>query len=692
MVLATEIQKTGSNLNIPLLSLAALFGDDFSIDWIVALSGEKSSKVLTAMEEGIHRGILKQNRVGVYAFELPEKQTEYLSSYSEEEEAMLHRQVADLIQEEFPDNTDMLPILARHLINTASDVSGFQRLYDVGESLRKGYHQPEALKCYETVISALRLQKGNETDRLFVEAVIKYARICRTDGDAKWAIARIREALPRAEMADMQPFQALLKMHLARFQWQLGRQAAAIRQFEEGWSIAQESDNPDIKQYAVTFRMYFHFWQGRCRDLIGVYEDIEAPVARYPRSRFPIVATQFLASSIALCGKVTEGLGMLYGLQEHCREIGDFSNLRAVLMSISHVLLQIGRVDEMLRVLEVVESTLSENLDPIERITIQIYRAAALAFRGDQEEAETRLSNAAMPELSVFVARIIPVSAALLLPPLNMRAAALSIQNQSNRKEAPFIIADCSAFSEAIITSELFGHEKGAFTGALARKTGRFELAHGGTLFLDEIGNTPMEIQVRLLRVLQTKEFQRVGGIKTIYSDFRLIAATNRDLKQEVASGRFREDLYYRLNVFPITVPPLRERGDDIPLLALFFLKTYAAKVGKPVDNIPKAEMQKLLDYPWPGNVRELQSVIERGVILSGGSRFRVPELTAHSPGTDRVTLAENERRYILRVLEETGGKVRGGNGAAEYLGLHYSTLNSRMKKLGIESTRRYTN
>lgn len=139
MVLATEIQRTGSNLNIPLLSLAALFGDDFSIDWIVALSGEKSSKVLTAMEEGIHRGILKQNRVGVYAFELPEKQTEYLSSYSEEEEAMLHRQVADLIQEEFPDNTDMLPILARHLINTASDVSGFQRLYDVGESLRKGY-------------------------------------------------------------------------------------------------------------------------------------------------------------------------------------------------------------------------------------------------------------------------------------------------------------------------------------------------------------------------------------------------------------------------------------------------------------------------------------------------------------------------------------------------------------------------
>jgi len=268
---------------------------------------------------------------------------------------------------------------------------------------------------------------------------------------------------------------------------------------------------------------------------------------------------------------------------------------------------------------------------------------------------------------------------------------ARTILNQSKRKDGPFIVADCSAFTESIITSELFGHEKGAFTGALSRKAGRFELAHGGTLFLDEIGNIPLEVQVRLLRVLQTKEFQRVGGIETIQTDFRLIAATNRDLEEEAASGRFREDLYYRLNVFPIIVPPLRERRDDIPLLAMYFLKTYATRAGKPFDSIPKAEVRKLLDYTWPGNVRELQSTIERGVILSTGSRFRVPELSGHQEKTDadeRITLAENERRHILKALKETGGKVRGKNGAAEYLDMNYGTLYSRMKKLGIKPSR----
>ena len=266
---------------------------------------------------------------------------------------------------------------------------------------------------------------------------------------------------------------------------------------------------------------------------------------------------------------------------------------------------------------------------------------------------------------------------------------ARTIQNQSGRKEKAFITADCSALSETIITSELFGHEKGAFTGAQSRRIGRFELAHGGTLFLDEIGNIPTEVQVRLLRVLQTKEFQRVGGIETIRSDFRLITATNKDLNKEAAAGRFREDLYYRLNVFPITVPPLRERREDIPLLALHFLRSFSDNTGNPSDGIPKQEMEKLLQYPWPGNVRELQSVIERGVILSSGSRFKVPELTASHRRTaerEMITLAENERRHILWVLDQTRGKIGGKNGAAQYLGLPDSTLYSRMKKLGIRS------
>jgi formate hydrogenlyase transcriptional activator len=268
---------------------------------------------------------------------------------------------------------------------------------------------------------------------------------------------------------------------------------------------------------------------------------------------------------------------------------------------------------------------------------------------------------------------------------------ARAIQKASNRKEKPFICADCSTLSEGLIASELFGHEKGAFTGATAQEAGRFELANGGTLFLDEIGNIPMDVQVRLLRVLQTGEFQRVGGVKTIDADFRLITATNRSLSDEVVSGRFREDLYYRLDVFTINVPPLRERRDDIPLLALYFLRMYSERMGKPFESISKTEMSKLLEYPWPGNVRELQNTIEKGVILCDSPHFRVPEFSniqTRSSEADVITLAENERRYILRILEMTGGKVSGKNGAAQYLGVPHTTLYSKMKKLGIEKGR----
>ncbi|MCP4681200.1 MAG: sigma-54-dependent Fis family transcriptional regulator, partial [Desulfobacterales bacterium] len=239
-----------------------------------------------------------------------------------------------------------------------------------------------------------------------------------------------------------------------------------------------------------------------------------------------------------------------------------------------------------------------------------------------------------------------------------------------------------------LITSELFGHEKGAFTGAVKHRAGRFELANGGTLFLDEIGNIPMEVQNRLLRILETREFQRVGGEETIQSDFRLLTATNENLQEAVKSGRFREDLFYRLNVFPITVPPLRERKEDIPPLAYFFLKNHATRMGKPLEKISKSTMDKLLKYPWPGNVRELENVIERGAILSTGSHFSVPELLMGSvknpQKTDNMTIEENERRHILSTLEKTGGKIQGKDGAAQLLGIHHNTLHSRMKKLGI--------
>jgi formate hydrogenlyase transcriptional activator len=274
---------------------------------------------------------------------------------------------------------------------------------------------------------------------------------------------------------------------------------------------------------------------------------------------------------------------------------------------------------------------------------------------------------------------------------------ARAIHRQSSRRDKPFIGVPCTALPDSLIPSELFGHEKGAFTGAIQRRIGRFELANKGTLFLDEIGDIPLDVQIRLLWALEHKEFQRVGGGETIYSDFRLIAATNRDLEQAVKAENFRSDLYYRLNVFPIYVPPLRERREDIPLLALYFLEIYAGKMGKAFQGIPESEMKKLLHYHWPGNVRELENIIERAIILSKEPNLYMPELGAPPP--DEVvapppdleepktvpTLKEIERGHILSTLQKVGWKVRGPGGASELLGIHPSTLNFRIKKLGIE-------
>ncbi len=269
---------------------------------------------------------------------------------------------------------------------------------------------------------------------------------------------------------------------------------------------------------------------------------------------------------------------------------------------------------------------------------------------------------------------------------------ARAIHRHSHRKGKPFIKVNCSALPESLIPSELFGHEKGSFTGATQRRLGRFELANGGTLFLDEIGEISQDIQVRLLRVIQNGEFERVGGNETLHSDFRLLVATNRNLEIDVKIQKFRADLYYRLAVFPIYVPPLRERTEDIPLLAYYFLKIYSQKRGKNFSKIPNSEMEKLLHYNWPGNVRELENIIERGTILNPGPIFRVPDLGStqknSSINRDGMTLMENERRHILWALQQTNWKVRGKGGAAELLNIPPSTLAFRMNKNGIHRPR----
>jgi formate hydrogenlyase transcriptional activator len=265
---------------------------------------------------------------------------------------------------------------------------------------------------------------------------------------------------------------------------------------------------------------------------------------------------------------------------------------------------------------------------------------------------------------------------------------ARAVHDLSPRREKAFVKVNCASMPAGLIESELFGHEKGAFTGAIAQRIGRFELAHQGTLFLDEVGEIPLELQPKLLRVLQDKQFERLGNSRTMTSDVRIVAATNRDLKKLVAAGQFRNDLYYRLSVFPVLTPPLRDRPEDIPLLVHYFLSKCAKRLGRKFDVVSPETMEAFCRYSWPGNVRELEHVIERAVILSPGPKLRISlvELSQRDEVVPKVsaTLEDIEREHILRVLRETEGKIGGPGGAADRLGMNRTTLNSRMQKLQI--------
>jgi transcriptional regulator with GAF, ATPase, and Fis domain len=292
---------------------------------------------------------------------------------------------------------------------------------------------------------------------------------------------------------------------------------------------------------------------------------------------------------------------------------------------------------------------------------------------------------------------------------------ARAIHSASQRRDKPLIKVNCAALPVGLVESELFGHEKGAFSGAISRRVGRFELANGGTIFLDEVGEVPLDVQVKLLRVLQEREFERIGGTNPINVDVRVIAATNRDLVKSIREGRFREDLYYRLNVFPITLPPLRDRAADVPLLVHVLVARFAARVGVRIDSVGKPTMERLSRYSWPGNVRELENVLERAVILSNGPTLEIdPEVFASAAATRPAnagpptpsgsestrqaaagaglnapleSLASSMRNHILAALEQSGWVIDGPRGAAKILGLHPNTLRSRMKKLGIVRT-----
>jgi len=264
---------------------------------------------------------------------------------------------------------------------------------------------------------------------------------------------------------------------------------------------------------------------------------------------------------------------------------------------------------------------------------------------------------------------------------------AAAIHNMSPRKKKPLITVNCAALPGNLIESELFGREKGAFTGADVRRVGRFEASNGSTICLDEIGELPLELQAKLLRVIQHKEFERLGSSQTIKIDVRIVATTNCNLETEVLKGRFRKDLYYRLKVFPITVPPLRSRKDDIPLLAEAFVKRCSMRLGKQITTIQSETIKELQDYSWPGNVRELESVIERAVILNQGSVLKLTdklEISSPKSPADVRRLEDMERTQILKIMSETRWRIEGKNGAAAVLDIHPSTLRAKMQKLGI--------
>ena len=354
------------------------------------------------------------------------------------------------------------------------------------------------------------------------------------------------------------------------------------------------------------------------------------------------------------------------------------------------------------------EEELKKTVDELHRVKTQLQRENQYL----KEESEWSMTDADIIGASEALLRVLrqielvsATSATVLISGetgTGKELVARAIHQHSDRKNRLFVAVNCAALPATLVESALFGHEKGAFTGANARRAGRFEQADGGTLFLDEVGELPLEIQAKMLRVLQSGEFERVGGDKTLRSDVRVIAASNRDLAQSVREGRFRSDLYHRLAVFPIHVPPLRERPEDIPLLAAYIVTRKSRKLGRKIGDIPAEAMELLTAYDWPGNVRELENVLERAIILSPGdtlspsslqmgaatpaqARTRpAPPHTAAPEDDGEATLQEREKAHILRTCLKTSWKIKGPGGAAQILGLNPGTLYSRMKKLGI--------
>jgi formate hydrogenlyase transcriptional activator len=1014
-----------------ILEVSSLFNRTFSVDWIIDLSGEKASQVILALTRGEELGILKSPNPTHYCFKNSKLREQLGPQLDTKRIEALHGRVAKIVLAEITNENMDLTDAAIYLYKTKNDLEGCDVLVRAGLVFIKNANINEAIKCFRKAMVDLDHLESDDAHTLYFKTAIEYSKTAMGAQDTDSIVSELKSARKKAEVLASRPYQALLDMSLARVEWLRLNQEQAIDHFENGMTIVEELDDPDLMRSTANFTVLFLTWQGRYREAVKTYERLREDIESHSGGDFQLVALLSLGHSYVNTGQVTQGMGVLDAILSRSMKTGKSNVAFNALMNMWVSMLQLGKTKQalsyygrikkmyktreksfyMIALLSAFTHYLNKDFQqtatyfgeyiklstdlhtadnfygiPLELcwameqgIVPQIdgidldteikrclkskhvflrglayrYRALLYSKKGESSQriltafqmsekqleesgsivelAGTRLEFAnyyrrlnkskkadayyasarnavteADPdfvpeELKIFtqkavgeqllfkevnqlaqetaaindkkevIQRIISAvnritgserGALFIIDPdspslnLTLRAAqnltleeiehkdfdearamikksastgeiqcqearsndsikdhstslvrscvcaplkindqvtgvlyhdnrlfsssfkesdrqilsyfaiqaaaaieqavayeeihqlnqklqkekqyyeeqyqenlhfeeivgqsqeirsilsqvqkvadsnttvlilgetgvgkeliARAVHQQSPRNDKTFIRVHSSALPVSLISSELFGHEKGAFTGADKRRVGRFELAHEGTLFLDEIGDIPLDVQIRLLRVLQTGEFERVGGATTIHSDFRLITATNRNLSQLVSESKFREDLFYRLNVFPIQIPPLRKRRDDIPPLVLYFLRRHAARMGITEKKISAGEMQKLIQYDWPGNVRELENVIERGIILSAGTDFIVPELLTTSADTlDHAVLSleENEKRHIIKVLEMSRGKVKGGGGAAELLNIHPSTLRSKMKKLGI--------
>ncbi|MBU3917622.1 sigma 54-interacting transcriptional regulator, partial [bacterium] len=1013
-----------------ILSSAALFESDFSIDWLIKLCERKASQILEGLESAVEGGWLKKRKQAYFCFTNKKTRDEWKQKYTAEEQSRLHGKIAELLLVELPGDENKARQIAHHLLFLSNDLERCRWLSQAGDLCQTTYCFKDALKYYHKALEDLAEIKGLKADTLFINTSIKYSKIADTQFETDSILAILEQSIRRAKKNDDLNSLVLLEMHLAKHEWQRSNFNNASKAFEKGLKLSKKINDPGILRSVTVFKTFFSYYRGHFKDAVAFYENSQPKIDTYPEGRFHYIVALTMGYCYSMFGQVSQAMGMIDAIRSEYKQIGDTrpgalgSSLMAAIMldvrqpneaisfikdaekeairsgnkllsvfiallssyayylkgdqtqtleSFQHffTLRKQSQVSEWpypylfelcwgieqgsipaienlslkeeirrakksdnifmiglshryqallmkekgeteascLQALRQSEKLLKESGNQIELARTRQHIARHYLRIGDRSRSEKALRLAAEP-FSKFSTVLLPedlkplfkntfasentieeiiqlgqrattiknneeffgeiLAAAnraigaergliylterenvnsrwafaasrnltgnqldkilespsmmviqnviatgktviqnpkmdtdenssnairsLICAPLfykqkvlgalyldnrlidnafttndlqilsffsafaaiiadNQRGehelarftegkkfmaendpqspvltnivgkspaikhvlsmieqvaktnatvmilgktgvgkelVAKAIHQQSHRASGSFISINCSALPENLIESELFGHEKGSFTGAHQRRTGRFELANGGTLFLDEIGELSRETQVRLLRVLQTSEFERIGGNETIRSDFRLIIATNRNLEDEMIAGRFRDDLFYRLNVFPIQVPPLRERKEDIPLLVKHFIRIYSKKMDRQFENLPTNEMDKLKQYDWPGNVRELENIIERGTILNRGNIFYVPSLgpdTIHqqSGATINLSLKNNERRHLLSVLQKTDWKVRGPGGAAELLELPPSTLNSRLKKLGIE-------